>query len=77
MSLEELKTLFTNKNDPMDNEGLKQNKKGKRTSKAKNWLSKVLKHCKILKFQCTLTCMSKFTCLLTYHDKCMSFAWNM
>jgi hypothetical protein len=28
--------------DPMDNERLKQNKKGKRTSKAKNWLSKVL-----------------------------------
>ncbi len=26
----------------MDNERLKQNKKGKRTSKAKNWLSKVL-----------------------------------
>ncbi len=27
----------------MDNEGLKQNKKGKRTSKAKNWLSKGFK----------------------------------
>lgn len=42
----------------MDNEGLKQNKKGKRASKAKNWLSNVLKHCKILKFQCTLICQN-------------------
>jgi hypothetical protein len=46
--------------NPMDNEGLKQNKKGKKASKAKNWLSKVLKHCKILKFQCTLACQNLY-----------------
>jgi hypothetical protein len=52
MFLGELINLFTNKRltTPWTMKDLKQNKKGKWTSKVKNWLSKVLKYCKILKF---------------------------